>query len=67
MVVPTPEAKDDVTEDGLRAALREKISSYKVPRHIAVITDADVPWLTSQKADKRALTSMAEKLFADRT
>ena len=67
MVVPTPQAKDELSEESLRAALREKISSYKVPRHIALITDADVPWLTSQKADKRALTSMAEKLFADRS
>jgi acyl-CoA synthetase (AMP-forming)/AMP-acid ligase II len=67
MVVPTPQAKDDLTGESLRTALREKLSSYKVPRHIALITDADVPWLTSQKADKRALTSMAEKLFADRS
>ena len=67
MVVPTPEAKGELTEESLRAAVREKISSYKVPRHIALITDADVPWLTSQKADKRALTSIAEKLFVDRT
>jgi len=37
-----------------------------VPRRIAAITDADVPWLTSQKADKRGLSAMAKKIFADR-
>ena len=67
LVVPVPEAAADLSEEGLRADLREKLSSYKVPRRIAVITDADVPWLTSQKADKRGLSAMAEKIFADRS
>ena len=67
LVVPVPEAAGELSEDAMRADLREKLSSYKVPRRIAVITDADVPWLTSQKADKRGLSAMAEKIFADRS
>jgi acyl-CoA synthetase (AMP-forming)/AMP-acid ligase II len=49
----------------LRQKLREEISSYKVPSHFLVIEDDQVPWLVSQKVDRRALTTMAEKLLAE--
>jgi acyl-CoA synthetase (AMP-forming)/AMP-acid ligase II len=50
----------------LRARLREEISSYKVPAHVVVIEDEQVPWLVSQKVDRRALVDLAEKLLAGR-
>ncbi|HEV2369188.1 MAG TPA: class I adenylate-forming enzyme family protein [Acidimicrobiales bacterium] len=73
LVVPNPlraEGTRSVPADELpellRSRLREQLSSFKVPRHIVVVTDADVPWLTSQKADRRALTALGEKLAAER-
>jgi acyl-CoA synthetase (AMP-forming)/AMP-acid ligase II len=49
----------------LRQRLREELSSYKVPAHYLVIEDEQVPWLVSQKVDRRALTTLAEKLLAE--
>ncbi len=37
------------TEEGLKAALREKLSSYKIPRRIVVISAEDVQWTPSNK------------------
>ena len=42
--------------------LRQELSSYKVPRHLFVIADDDVPWLVSQKVNRRAIGALAEKL-----
>ena len=68
LVVPNPLVSATPPADLpaiLRGRLREQLSSFKVPRHIAVLSDADVPWLTSQKADRRALTALAEKVTVD--
>ncbi|MHB1784607.1 MAG: class I adenylate-forming enzyme family protein [Acidimicrobiales bacterium] len=46
----------------LRGRLSQELSSYKVPRHIFAITDQEVPWLVSQKVDRRALVTLADKL-----
>ena len=64
LLVPTPEAARSLDSEEVRGGLREHLSSYKVPRRIIFIADGDVPWLTSQKADRRALTELAEKLVA---
>ena len=40
-VVPAPGANP--TEDSLKAALRDALSSFKVPRRIVFITQDDVP------------------------
>jgi acyl-CoA synthetase (AMP-forming)/AMP-acid ligase II len=40
-VVPAPGTSP--TEDGLRTALRDRLSSFKIPRRIVFITDDDVP------------------------
>jgi acyl-CoA synthetase (AMP-forming)/AMP-acid ligase II len=37
------------TEDGIRTALRDRISSFKIPRHIVFITEADIPLTTTGK------------------
>ncbi|HET6810588.1 MAG TPA: class I adenylate-forming enzyme family protein [Acidimicrobiales bacterium] len=67
LVVPDPEVPErppaELAELA-RARARDQLSSYKVPRRIFVIGNEDVPWLTSQKADRRALVVMAEKLAA---
>jgi len=65
MVVPWADpALPAVEADGVKATMREELSSYKVPRHVFLLTDADVPWLVSQKVDRRALLDMAQKLVA---
>jgi acyl-CoA synthetase (AMP-forming)/AMP-acid ligase II len=48
----------------IRDRLRGELSSYKVPRHVFLIADDDVPWLISQKVDRRAVEALAEKLVA---
>jgi len=40
-VVPAPDAAP--TEDGLRAALRDRLSSFKIPRRIVFVSHDDVP------------------------
>jgi acyl-CoA synthetase (AMP-forming)/AMP-acid ligase II len=63
MIVPWSEA-GSVSVPSVLERLREQLSSYKVPRHVFVFTDAEVPWLVSQKVDRRALQEMASKLVA---
>ena len=53
--------------DDLIARLRTQLSSFKVPRRIHVIDDHEVVWLPSQKADRRSLAALAEKLDAGAT
>ena len=45
-----------VDVDTLRAALRDKLSAYKVPRAFAVCAPEDLPMLASGKVDRSALT-----------
>lgn len=70
LVVPWRADEEKVTPlpdpDVLRTRLREEISSYKVPAHFLVIEDEQVPWLVSQKVDRRALLTLAEKVLAER-
>jgi len=66
-VIALAVAREDArTVDGgaLRDRLRRDLSSYKVPGQVLAITPAQVPWLSSQKADRRALAVLAEKLAA---
>lgn len=70
LVVPWRNAGQSQADGGnldaeaIRARLREELSSYKVPAHVLFITDEQVPWLVSQKVDRRALLTLAEKLLA---
>ena len=56
----------DRDEDEVLAALRqdlgERLSSYKLPRHLFAIAPTDVPYLTSQKPDRRSLAALAHRL-----
>lgn len=61
LVVPDDGA--EIGEAGeLRAFLAERLSSYKLPRHVFAIDAANVPWLTSQKPDRRSLAETAAAL-----
>jgi acyl-CoA synthetase (AMP-forming)/AMP-acid ligase II len=59
-----PDAGADAGATGVKERLRRDLSSYKVPRHVFFLADADVPWLVSQKVDRRALLDLAQKLVA---
>jgi acyl-CoA synthetase (AMP-forming)/AMP-acid ligase II len=41
--------------DSLTAKLRHELSAFKVPRHIAVVAPAEVPFLSSGKVDRLTL------------
>jgi acyl-CoA synthetase (AMP-forming)/AMP-acid ligase II len=62
LVVPDAGADDRVTAEVLIPQLREQLSSYKVPRAVFAIDADDVPFLTSQKPDRRTLAVLAEEL-----
>jgi acyl-CoA synthetase (AMP-forming)/AMP-acid ligase II len=66
LVVPwaDPSVPPPPGADAIKDRLRQDLSSYKVPRHIFFLADADVPWLVSQKVDRRALLDMAQQLVA---
>jgi acyl-CoA synthetase (AMP-forming)/AMP-acid ligase II len=58
--------RDGATIDveALRAELYEELSNYKVPRHIVVVPQSDVPMLGSGKPDKRTLREWLAKAAA---
>lgn len=66
LVVPDGAPVDDTLEDRIGTELRELLSSYKLPRHIFPIGAGDVPFLTSQKPDRRTLAATAADLTAAR-
>ena len=61
-VIPAPGAEP--TEDGLRAALRDRLSSFKIPRRIVFITDDDVPQTPTGKMRLFDLATMIESRLA---
>jgi acyl-CoA synthetase (AMP-forming)/AMP-acid ligase II len=48
----------------LRARLKRALSAYKVPRHLFVDVDADLPFTDSGKIDKRRLAELLAKRIA---
>ena len=61
-VIPAPGAEP--TEDGVRAALRERLSSFKIPRRIVFITEDDVPETSTGKVRLFDLATMIESRLA---
>jgi fatty-acyl-CoA synthase len=53
-------ADAQVDADTLRAFCRDTLASYKVPRHVFFIGDADVPRTGTGKVEKPALRRAAE-------
>ena len=49
-----------VDPDSIRATLRKRLSGYKVPRHIAILLDSELPLTAGQKVDRRALAALIE-------
>jgi acyl-CoA synthetase (AMP-forming)/AMP-acid ligase II len=61
-VVPAPGAEP--TEDGLRVALRARLSGFKIPRRIVLITHDDVPQTATGKVRLFDLATMIEARLA---
>jgi acyl-CoA synthetase (AMP-forming)/AMP-acid ligase II len=55
------ESIDGLDDDALRAALRDRLSAFKVPRRFLRLSRTGVPMLSSGKPDVPALAAM----FAD--
>jgi acyl-coenzyme A synthetase/AMP-(fatty) acid ligase len=53
-----PKAGSNPSEDALKAALRSTLSSYKVPRNIVFVADADIPRTSTGKVRLFALADM---------
>lgn len=49
---------DPLDEDRIRAGLRSRLSSYKIPRRLAVLRRADIPVRSSGKVDIPALREL---------
>jgi acyl-CoA synthetase (AMP-forming)/AMP-acid ligase II len=64
---PLPTSETSALADSLREQLIATLSSYKVPRHVLMLSDGQIPWLSSQKADRRGLVELAEKLLAEQS
>ena len=54
------QAQCAATPEELQAFCRESLASYKVPRHLFVIAEADLPRTASGKVEKAALRRLAE-------
>jgi acyl-CoA synthetase (AMP-forming)/AMP-acid ligase II len=53
--VRVPRGDDAPDEGERRAALRTRLSAYKVPKRFTFLADEEVPMLSSGKVDARAL------------
>jgi fatty-acyl-CoA synthase len=51
--------------DEIRATLKDRLSSYKVPRYLVVIDEEDVPTTPSLKVRKPALRELVERSIRD--
>lgn len=57
---------ESLDEEQARKRLKEELSSYKVPRRIAVFGDQrELPWLDSGKVDRRRLKAILEERFRE--
>jgi acyl-CoA synthetase (AMP-forming)/AMP-acid ligase II len=65
LVIPSPSADPAPDAESLTPQLRQRLSSYKVPRKIFLLASDEVPYLSSQKADRRALADVAARCCAD--
>ena len=59
-------ASGGVTPDEIQGFCRECLASYKVPRHVFVVAEVDLPRTASGKVEKVALQRLAETLQARR-
>lgn len=56
-----PAGEELPSEEDLRGFCRERMASYKVPRHILLIDDAELPRTSTGKIEKSSLREEAER------
>ena len=56
----------DVNEDGVRAFLRRRLASYKIPRHVVFVSDDDLSLTANAKVRTSALRALAAERLASR-
>jgi acyl-CoA synthetase (AMP-forming)/AMP-acid ligase II len=61
--VVVPEPGHELDPNRVRAAAREQLSAYKVPRVILVIPAAELPMMSSGKVDRRAIVNQLHKAY----
>jgi acyl-CoA synthetase (AMP-forming)/AMP-acid ligase II len=60
-----PEADVILDLDNITAQLRDRLSSFKVPRHLIVVNEDDVPMTPSLKVQRPALRELIERAIGD--
>ena len=56
----------ELSADQVRAGVKAELSSYKVPRHVAVYRNQqDLPWLDSGKIDQRGVHQLLVEAFGE--
>ena len=58
--VVVPEQATSVEPLAIRTALREQLSSYKIPRHVRIVEEGDLPKLPTGKVDLVSLRDLFE-------
>ena len=62
----SPETPTAMQADDLRAACKTSLASYKVPRHVFLVAESEVPRTGSGKVEKAALRRLVvERLGRD--
>jgi acyl-CoA synthetase (AMP-forming)/AMP-acid ligase II len=56
--VVVPQGPDAVEPTALSRSLRDVLSSYKIPRHLRIVEESDVPKLPTGKADLASLREL---------
>jgi len=64
-IVPEPDAAVDAEQ--LRQFCRDNLASYKVPRHVFVVADTELPRTGTGKIEKSALRRAAEERLTSKT
>lgn len=66
VAIAIAESDGDLNEDSLKQQLANKLSSYKVPRHIFRLSSVDIPTLPNGKLDMKTLRTIAETAVKNR-
>jgi fatty-acyl-CoA synthase len=53
-----PEDGAEVDPEELRAFVRGQLSTYKVPTHVVVVAEDEVPWTASHKVRRGVLAQL---------
>ena len=58
-----PKSGATLSNEGLHKMLMQRLARYKVPRHIILVSESDIPTTASGRARKFMLSQLAEKMI----